>query len=128
RRRGVGDPAGLVGRPGWIAVSERGRRLRRRRRIIAASVLTVLVVCVAVVGAYGWYRLQLRSGDGPHTEVQVEIPPGSGNADIASQLADADVVRNARAFTWRIRSSGAGPFEAGRYLFERNSSADAAID
>ncbi len=109
-------------------MSERGRRLRRRRRIIAASVLAVLVVCVAIVGAYGWYRLQLRAGDGPHTEVQVEIPPGAGNADIASQLAEADVVRNARAFTWRIRSSGAGPFEAGRYLFERNSSADAAID
>lgn len=88
----------------------------------------VVLLVVAVLGTYGWYRLQLRAGDGPRTEVEVEIPPGSGNGDIAEQLADADVVRNATAFGWRVRSSGAGPFEAGRYLFETNSSVDAAID
>lgn len=109
-------------------MSTPGRRRRRRRRIVAAIGAATLVLCIALVGTYGWYRVQLRAGGGPHTEVEVEIPSGSSNADIAGQLADAGVVRNARAFTWRVRSSGAGPFEAGRYVFRTNSSVDAAID
>lgn len=88
----------------------------------------MLLVAAGVVGAYGWYRVQLRAGSGPHTPVELEIPSGSGTGDIATRLADAGIVRNAGALKWRIRSTGAGPFEAGRYRFTKNSSADDAID
>lgn len=109
-------------------MSRRGREIRRRRRIVVSSIAVVLVVVLVLVGGYGWYRMQLRAGSGPHTPVTLEIAEGSSTGAIASQLAAADVVRNARAFELRIRSTGAGPFEAGRYRFTRNSSADAAID
>lgn len=82
---------------------------------------------IAGLVARGWYRSQLQAADGPHDRVTVVVPAGSSTADIASQLADAGVIRNAKVFTWHVRLSGGGPFEAGRFVFVRNSSADAAI-
>lgn len=86
-----------------------------------------MLVLVAALGAFGWYRAQLGAGSGPHSEVELVVPAGSSTSAIATQLAGAGVIRNATAFGWHVRLSGAGPFEAGRYRFEKNSSADAAI-
>ncbi len=108
-------------------MSVRGRRARRRRRIIVGVGGACAVLVVGVLAAFGWYRSQLGAGSGSHRVVEVRVPAGSSTADIADLLADADVIRNATAFTWHARFTGAGPFEAGRYRFARNSSADAAL-
>lgn len=101
--------------------------MRRRRRLLVGAGVTLLFLVAAVMGTYGWYRSQLGAGDGASRPVELEIPSGSSTADIAGQLADAEVIRHAGAFTWHVRFSDAGPFEAGRYLFATNSSADTAI-
>lgn len=108
-------------------MTSRGRRARRRRRILVAAVSVFAVVVVGGLAVFGWYRTQLRAGDGPDTRIVVEIPRGSSTADIAGRLADAGVIRNATAFTWHARFAGAGPFEAGRYRFATHSSADTAL-
>ncbi len=109
-------------------MTTRGRRRRRRRRALAASGVVVLALVIAVVVLFGWYRTQLSAGGGSHATVTVKVPSGAGTGDIADLLAHRHVIRNATAFTWHVRFSGAGPFEAGRYHFAQNSSADRAID
>ncbi|HET8930048.1 MAG TPA: endolytic transglycosylase MltG [Acidimicrobiales bacterium] len=109
-------------------MTTRGRRARRRRRIVVGLVSVAAVVAVVCLAAFGWYRTQLQAGGGPRTKVVVEIPQGSSTADIAGQLEDAAVIRNATAFTWHARFSGAGPFDAGRYRFTKSSSADTALE
>ncbi len=108
-------------------MSAHGRRARRRRRIVAGLGTTFVILVVGAVASFGWYRTQLGVGSGSHRMVEVQIPAGSSTADIANLLADAGVIRNATAFTWHARFTGAGPFEAGRYRFARNSSADSAL-
>lgn len=105
-----------------------GRRARRRRRILVGALVAVVVLAVGCLATFGWYRTQLRAGDGPATRVVVEVPQGASTADIAGRLEEAGVIRNATAFTWHARFSGAGPFDAGRYRFAKSSSADSALD
>lgn len=101
--------------------------MRRRRRILAGVGALVVVVVVGALGSLWWYRTELSAAGGPHDPVEVVVPAGSSTADIATQLERAGVIRNANAFSWHVRLSGAGPFEAGRYRLVSNSSADAVI-
>lgn len=108
-------------------MTTRGRRARRRRRIIAVLLAIVVVTAASVLGVVGWYRSQLSGGGGSRTMVEVLISSGSSTSDIAKTLEGAGVIRNATAFTWHVRLGDTGPFEAGRYRFLRDSSADEAI-
>lgn len=105
--------------------AERRRKKRRRGLLLLGAML--LLVVVGVFGAIGLYHSQLSAAGGSHAPVIVTVPPGSGTSAIASLLADQQVIKNARAFTWHVRLNSKGPFEAGRYRFRRNSSADEAI-
>jgi len=108
-------------------MSARGRSARRRRRLVVGFGAVVALAVVGALALFGWYRAQLGAASGSHRVVEVRVPAGSSTADIADRLAAAGVIRNATAFTWHARATGSGPFEAGRYRFARNSSADTAL-
>lgn len=103
------------------------RRRQVRRRTFTALAVVSLVVVAVVVGSWAWYKNQLVAASGSHTPVEIVIPRGSSTAGIGSQLVENGVVKNSRAFQWRVRSSGSGPFEAGRFSFTTNLSVDSAI-
>ncbi len=103
-------------------------RTRRRRRALIAFLIIIAVLVGAYFGAIGWYHRQLSAAPGSHTQKVLEIPRGLSTGQIAAKLEDSSIIRNARVFTWYTRFTNAGPFEAGRYRFVTNASADEAID
>lgn len=102
------------------------RRKMRRRALVALGAAVVLVVAV-VGGAWLWYRSQLGAAGGVKKPIVVTIPKGANTAGIGKTLAKDHVIQNATAFELRVRFSGSGPFEAGRYRLVTNSSVASAI-
>lgn len=103
------------------------RKRRARRRALVAVLLVLVLLVAGVLGSIGWYRTQLSAASGSHAPIEVTVPKGFGTAQIGKLLAQRQIIRNAGAFTWHVRFSDGGSFEAGRYRFKRNSSVDDAI-
>ncbi len=108
------------------------RRRRRRtplRRIVGWS-FVLLVVGVLIAGLLAWQWVQRRidpPGD-PGEQVVVLVPEGSTTDDIGEILAGDGVITNASVFRYYIRFRGGGPFQAGTYTLQENSSMQEAID
>ena len=98
------------------------RRRKTRRRALAALGATAILVIAVVGGGWLWYSSQLGAAGGVKKPIVVVIPKGANTGDIANLLAKDQVIQNATAFGLRVRFSGAGPFEAGRYRLVTNSS------
>lgn len=93
---------------------------RARRLAIVLAGLAALAL-VMLLAAYLVLRSRLDPSGPPGEEVEVAIATGSTNADIARQLEDEGVVADALVFEWYLRFKGAEGFQAGDYLFRRNS-------
>lgn len=102
--------------------SKKHRGRRPLKWIIMSAVLAGLI---GVVAAVGWYisALQPLTEDDMYKVVTVE--QGSGTAEIATELQNAHVIKNARAFTLYARLSGIDNLQAGTY---RLSSADSVSE
>ncbi|CAN5186747.1 endolytic transglycosylase MltG [soil metagenome] len=87
------------------------------------TVVAVLFVGIAlVVAASGlWVSRQLNPGGAPGSDVEVTVPEGSSTAAIADLLEDDGVIPNATVFRQYVRVKGAGPFQAGQFVFRENS-------
>jgi UPF0755 protein len=105
----------------WRPPSRTGRRL-----FIAALVLLGLL---AAAGYVGWQQVQERiDPPGPPGEVvELEIPAGSTTEDIGAQLADNDIITSPTVWNYWARIEGVGPFQAGFYEFQANSSFQEAV-
>ena len=98
----------------------------RRRVLIGLGV--VLVVVVAVLGAgFSWVQGQIDPGGDPGEDVEVEIATGSTTEDIGEVLADGDVISSSLVWNYWTRFGDKGPFQAGLYVFQQNSSFDEAV-
>ena len=98
----------------------------RRRALIGLGV--VVVVLVAVLGAgYLWVQGQIDPGGEPGEEIEVEIAVGSTTEDIGEVLADNDVISSSLVWNYWTRFGDKGPFQAGSYVFQKNSSFDDAV-
>ena len=100
-----------------------------RERLFTA-VLSILALALAVViGGYLW-SLSAVNQPGPLSQpVTVIIRTGTGLANIASQLADADIVSNDLLFQFEARRSGKErSLKPGEYRFEPGRSITAVID
>ncbi|HEY2998400.1 MAG TPA: endolytic transglycosylase MltG, partial [Acidimicrobiales bacterium] len=105
--------------------------LHRRRGCRAVlMVLAVLVVVAAVAGWFGWswVQRQIDPPGRPGKEVLVEIPDGTSTAGMGKVLADADVISDARVWSWYTKLRDVGSFQAGTYKLRENSSFTEAID
>ena len=105
----------------WRRPSRTGRRL-----FVAALVLLALLAGGAFVA---WTQVQDKiDPPGPPGEaVEIEIPSGSTTEDIGAILVDNRVITSATVWNYWTRLESVGPFQAGFYEFQRNSSFDEAV-
>lgn len=105
----------------WRPPSRTGRRL-----FVAALVLLGIV---AAAGFIAWNQVQDRiDPPGPPGElVELEIPTGSTTEDIGALLVDNDIITSATIWNYWTRIESVGPFQAGFYEFQTNSSFDEAV-
>jgi UPF0755 protein len=92
----------------------RRQKSRKKSGAGAAFALVLLLLVVAAGAAVAWLLLVPY---GPQSETFVELPPGSSTVQIATQLADAGVIRNQYAFVL-LRWIKRGKLKAGEYRFE----------
>ena len=94
------------------------------------AILAVLaIVGLAVAGSMLWGRLHepYKGYDG--AEQFVQIPPGSGAAEIRRRLVDARVVRDEFTLRAALRWTGSGrDLKAGEYRFDQPMSAVDVVD
>ncbi|MGW7758205.1 endolytic transglycosylase MltG [Streptomyces violaceusniger] len=111
----------------------KGKKPKKRRSGVAC--LFVTVVLVGAVGGGGYYAYdfwQTRFGPAPDYsgdgtgQIEVEVPSGSGNAEIGSILADKGVVKSSGAFVEAVEDSGKF-VQPGTYSLRKEMSGAAAV-
>ncbi len=89
---------------------------RSMLRRAAPVLVTIVAVVLLVLGLGGWWvARQVNPPGAPGKAVNVAIPDGSSDAQIASVLAAHGVVTNASVFRYYVKLTSAGPFRAGTY-------------
>lgn len=107
----------------------RPRRRRSRVRRVGGVTFIVLLLGGLIAGLLSWRFVQRKldpPGD-PGAEVLVLVPEGSTTSDIGVLLEGEGVITDADYFRYYVRFRGGGPFQAGQYVLQENSSMQEAI-
>jgi UPF0755 protein len=102
-------------------------KLTRRGKVVAALVIAILVVLVG--GNVFMHSIGVYGESSPGRAVRLEIPEGSGNAEIGDILVDAGVIES--SFGWKVAlflHSGDESIQAGSYEIATGLTAPDAID
>jgi UPF0755 protein len=91
------------------------------KKALLYLVLVGVILFALGFGAYQWVGQQFGDGLSPGDDVTLEVAKGSSTQDIAQQLEDAGVIRDATFFTVYARVKGRGPFQAGLYTLSTDS-------
>ncbi|MGP4074494.1 endolytic transglycosylase MltG [Halobacillus sp. K22] len=112
-------------------------RLKKRReeagtvRKIVASILTILVLFLLVVGLSGYFYIKsaLEPVD-PNDESQksVEIPLGSSTSQIAGILEKNEIIKNDLIFRFYTKFNNESGFQAGEYQLTSSMTLNEIID
>ncbi|UQS82870.1 endolytic transglycosylase MltG [Bombilactobacillus folatiphilus] len=82
------------------------------------GILAVLILTVGVLG-YNFVQESLQPYNSKdHQSVEVKIPIGSSNKQIASKLQNKHVIRSATVFNYYVKSHNYTDFQAGYYTFK----------
>ncbi|MCQ8189993.1 endolytic transglycosylase MltG [Streptomyces rugosispiralis] len=129
--RGDADDADDDGEDG----GRNGKKGKPKKRRSGVACLFVTVVLVGAVGGGGYYAYdfwQTRFGPAPDYSgegtgrIEVEVPSGSGNAEIGSILADKGVVKSSGAFVKAVEDSGKF-VQPGTYTLRKEMSGASAV-
>ncbi|NEW70270.1 endolytic transglycosylase MltG [Streptomyces rhizosphaericus] len=129
--RGDADDADDDGEDGERS-GEKGKPKKRRSGVACLFVTVVLVGAVGGGGYYAYDFWQTRFGPAPDYSgqgtgrIEVEVPSGSGNAEIGSILADKGVVKSSGAFVDAVEDSGKF-VQPGTYTLRKEMSGAAAV-
>ncbi|WP_275559308.1 endolytic transglycosylase MltG [Streptomyces sp. 5-6(2022)] len=129
--RGDADDADDDGEDGERS-GEKGKPKKRRSGVACLFVTVVLVGAVGGGGYYAYDFWQTRFGPAPDYSgsgtgrIEVEVPSGSGNAEIGSILADKGVVKSSGAFVEAVEDSGKF-VQPGTYTLRKEMSGAAAV-
>ena len=97
--------------------------------ILGIIVTIVVLLLAAVGGAYVWYTQQLSSAHPDSTEtVRLNVASGSTAADVASQLADKQMIKNEIAFEVYYRIHQSTGLKAGVYVLTKGMSVSEIVD
>ena len=97
----------------------------RRRPRWLFLVLVVLLLAGATL-FFGFSRVSddIDPAGEPGDEVTVTIDKNIGTEGVAKKLAEAGVIKGERTFTYWTKVQGKGPYQAGTYTLQQNSSYD----
>lgn len=98
---------------------------RRRLLLVLGGIAAVLVIAVGAL--YVWVQRQIDPPGAPGEAVEIEIATGSTTEDIGKVLHDNDVIASPTVWNYWTRLNDKGPFQAGLFEFQRNSSFDEAV-
>lgn len=98
-----------------------------RRRILIGIGVVLAVLVLAAGAAFVWVQGQIDPAGAPGAEIELEVTAGSTTEDIGSLLADNGVITSSLVWNYWTRLGDKGPFQAGLYVFQENSSFDEAV-
>lgn len=135
-----GEPGGVLAEPmsgehlqvaaiagGYVEGEDDLSHTKLPRWVLVVGSL-VVVIALLFGAVTWWYNRQLDPPGSPGAEVTVQIPRGASTSGIGSILERNDVIPNSMVFNFYSSRKGAGPFEAGAYVFQENSSVDLALE
>ncbi len=97
---------------------------RRPRWLVLVLVVLVLASATLYLG-FTYVSGVIEPKGEPGADVTVTIERNSGTEGVAKVLADAKVIKSERAFLYWTKVQGKGPYQAGSYTLQENSSYDA---
>ncbi|WP_436796203.1 endolytic transglycosylase MltG [Actinospongicola halichondriae] len=107
--------------------AEIGTPMSGRRRLLLGVGVVLAVLVLAAGGLYVWVQRQIDPAGAPGAEVEVEVVAGSTTEDIGVTLEDNGIITSSMVWNYWTRLGDKGPFQAGLYLFQENSSFDEAV-
>ncbi|MBA1434646.1 endolytic transglycosylase MltG [Lactobacillus bombi] len=82
------------------------------------AIIAILIVTFGVLG-YNYVQESLQPmNSNNHQEIEVKIPIGSSNKEIASRLQEKKIIRSATVFNYYVKSHNYTDFQAGYYTFK----------
>ncbi len=99
----------------------------RGRKLLLVLGMLALVLVVGAGGLYVWVQDKIDPPGEPGAELELEVAQGSTTEDIGDQLASEGVITSATVWDYWTRLENVGPFQAGFYVFQVNSSFDEAV-
>ena len=97
---------------------------RSRPRWLVLVLVVVLLAGVTLFAGYRYVEGAVDPGGDPGADVTVTLEKNSGTKGVAEVLAAAHVIKSARVFTYWTKIQGKGPYQAGTYTLQQNSSYD----
>ncbi len=98
-----------------------------RRRVLLGLAVVLTVLVVAGGATYVWVQRQIDPPGAAGADIELEVAAGSTTEDIGSVLADNGIISSSLVWNYWTRVGEKGPFQAGLYVFQENSSFDEAV-
>lgn len=96
-------------------------------RALVAVLILAVIGYVVYTQVSKWVAVQLDPEGEPGANVEVTIPSGAVNKNIAEILEDSGVIPNSTFFEYYAQWNDIDGFQAGDYTFQENMSAEEAI-
>jgi len=97
---------------------------RRRPRWLLLVLIVVALAVIVLFWGFTYVRGAIDPPGSPGTDVTVTIEKNSGTKGVAKVLSEAHIIRRPRIFTYWTKIQGKGPYQAGTYTLQKNSSYD----
>ncbi len=95
---------------------------RRRPRWLVLVLVVVLLAGATLYLGYSYVQGSIDPKGEPGADVTVTIEKDIGTEGVAKVLAESDVIKNERVFLYWTKIQGKGPYQAGTYTLQQNSS------
>ncbi|MDZ7674183.1 MAG: endolytic transglycosylase MltG [Acidimicrobiales bacterium] len=102
--------------------------MARGKKALIGAGMVVGILVVAGGALLLWVQNRIDPSGDPGDELEVEVAEGSTTEDIGEVLADNDVITSSLLWNYWTRFNDEGPFQAGLYVFQENSSFGQAVE
>ena len=97
---------------------------RRRPRWMILVLVVLALAGLTLFFGFNFVKSAISPGGEPGADVTVILEKGSGTEGVAKSLEEAKVIKSARIFTYWTKIQDKGPYLAGTYTLQQNSSYD----
>lgn len=92
-------------------------------------IVLIIILVLAIAGVFIWYKTNTSPVQSNEEKVLIEIPSGVGVVNIAEQLEEKGIIKNADAFKIYMKLNANGKqLQAGKYELSKNMSLNEIID